>query len=117
MKIHCFKCHNSEKSKGDFKINALGLYPTAETIEMWTNALDLVSAEEMLPVEESQLNAADRKQLVDYFAKQVAAFNSPMTRSPMRRLNNREFAASIRDVLLLDKLATPFSNFHSAEWH
>ncbi len=114
LRTHCFECHNEEKSKGDFKINALGLHPTAETIEMWMNALDLVSAEEMPPAkdsklnEDSALNEADRKQLVDYFARQVVAFNSQATRSPMRRLNNREFAASVRDTLLLDKLPTNF---------
>lgn len=116
LRTHCFQCHNMDESNGDFEINALGLHPTAETIGMWTDALDLVSAGEMPPSEDSksnegsELNEADRKLLVDYFTKQVAAFNSPMTRSPMRRLNNREFAASVRDTLLLDKLPPNFDS-------
>ncbi|MGB7324198.1 MAG: DUF1588 domain-containing protein [Rubripirellula sp.] len=116
LRTHCFGCHNVEKSEGDFKINALGLRPTALTIEIWTTALDLVSAGEMPPAQESELDKdselkeADRKQLVDYFAKQVAAFNSQATRSPMRRLNNREFAASVRDTLLLEKLPPNFDS-------
>ena len=110
LQEHCADCHNEKKAKGKFKLSALGTQPTAENLDRWLDCIDLVSAEEMPPEDDSHLSVPDRKTLVAYFDDKVRDYHQQSAgsqrQSKPRRLNNREFANSVRDVLLLEDIGT-----------
>lgn len=108
MKEHCMTCHNDEKAKGKFRLGDLGKSPSSDSLQRWLDALDLVASKEMPPEDESELSDAYRQELITYLKNQLSAFKNSASskRTPSRRLNNREFANSIRDVLLLEDIGT-----------
>ncbi|MDF1823636.1 MAG: DUF1588 domain-containing protein [Verrucomicrobiales bacterium] len=109
MQEHCLACHNEEKAKGKFELGFLGDTPTEENLEHWLDSLDYVVSEEMPPEDESELTPGQREELIDFLESKVKAFEKTMefTVTPKpRRLNNREFANSVRDVLLLENVGT-----------
>lgn len=109
LKQHCAKCHNEDKAKGKFKLGDLGERPADDNLQHWLDALDLVTSEEMPPEDDSEITAADRQELITYFKRQLSAFKKGSTssnRTQSRRLNNREFENSVRDVLLIEDIGT-----------
>jgi len=108
LEDHCYKCHNDEKSKGDFKIAELGAAPMDGNFERWLDALDMVTIEDMPPEDESELTVAERERLVAYLEQNIKSFEAPRITSRPRRMNNREFANSVRDALLLEDVGTHF---------
>ena len=109
LKTHCAKCHNEDKAKGKFKLADLGQRPAGENLQRWLDALDLVTSAEMPPEDDSEISVADRGKLISWLQQQLATFekgSSGPQRTPARRLNNREFANSIRDALLIEDIGT-----------
>ena len=109
LKRHCAKCHGGEKPKGDFDLKMLGKSPKADSVEFWINSLDYVKAGDMPPEEASRLSAVDRQQLVQFLEQNVHRYEEQAGRSrriPPRRLNNRELANSVSDVLLIEDVGT-----------
>jgi len=109
LKVHCMKCHSGATPKGDFSIHDLGERPGTESIDLWTASLDRVKAGEMPPAKRSQFSPADRKRLVRFLNEQVqryAAETEKSHRIAPRRLNNREFENSVRDVLQIEDVGT-----------
>jgi hypothetical protein len=109
MKEHCAKCHNEEKAKGKFKLSLLGDAPSAENLPRWLKTLDQVKAEEMPPEDESKLSPTDREKLVAFIEgklRDYQAVHPTVAKIAPRRLNNREFENSIRDVLMIEDIGT-----------
>jgi len=109
VKMHCAKCHSGAEPKGDFSIHDLGRRASKESVDLWTTSLDRVTAGEMPPAEKSQLTPAGRLQLVQYLTDQVQRYADQTTQSlrvAPRRLNNREFENSVRDVLQIEDVGT-----------
>lgn len=122
MKEHCAACHNEEKAKGKFELRFLGDIPTEDNLELWLDSLDYVIFEEMPPEDENEMTAGEREQLIAFLEAKVEAFEKTMefTVSPKpRRLNNREFANSVRDALLLESVGTnlPMDNLIGDSLH
>ena len=122
LQKHCSQCHNDYDAEGDFTLSRLGQSPTADNLRLWIKSLDHVQAEEMPPRDESRLSSAERKQLVEYIEEQVEKYRplvSPTTSSTPRRMNNREFANSISDVLLIEDVGThqPIANLIGDSLH
>lgn len=109
LKEHCSKCHNDQKAKGKFKLSALGETPDAESLQGWLDALDLVTAKEMPPEDEGELSSKERSSLINYFKDRLEVYET-LAHKPQRllprRLNNREFANSVRDVLMIEDVGT-----------
>ena len=109
MEEHCGKCHNDDKLKGDLSLSHLGDYPMGENFFLWEDSLDFVTTEEMPPPEKSELSEGDRQRIVDFLKQNVRAYHereaSPKRAGP-RRLNNRELANSVADVLLIEDVGT-----------
>lgn len=109
LKKHCAKCHTGKDAESDFRLSTLGDRPSGEGLQRWLDALDLVRAEEMPPEGESQLSNSDRQMLIAWFKQKLAAFRTTSQTSRKispRRLNNREFENSVRDVLMLEDIGT-----------
>ncbi|MEO6246796.1 MAG: DUF1592 domain-containing protein [Opitutaceae bacterium] len=109
LKTHCADCHNDDKLKGKFSLRMLGDGPTPENVERWLKSLDHVKEKEMPPEDDSHLSERDRATLVSFLTQRLQAFSevTPLVhRASPRRLNNREFANSVRDVLLIEDVGT-----------
>lgn len=109
MKKHCAECHNDEKTKGKFNLRFLVDGPTQDNLEYWIECLDLVTAEEMPPEDDSHLSMPDRELLAKYLDEKILSFDAATQlsrKTPPRRLNNREFANSVRDALLIEDVGT-----------
>lgn len=109
LKTHCGQCHNPDKSKGKFKLDDLGTSPTTFNFQRWLDAAELVTAEEMPPEDDSRLTTEERQKITTYLKTGLAKFQPSMDvslRNPPRRLNNREFANSVADALLLEDVGT-----------
>ena len=106
---HCGNCHRGNDSQGDFRLQQLGSQPTAETITRWTASLERVRAGEMPPAKDQSLTERDRKQLIQFLTAQIRRYDAGKAtarHAPPRRLNNREFENSVRDVLLIEDVGT-----------
>ena len=67
------------------------------------------TAEEMPPEDDSRLTTEERQKITTYLKTGLAKFQPSMDvslRNPPRRLNNREFANSVADALLLEDVGT-----------
>jgi len=109
METHCAKCHNDDKLKGDFSLSHLGDLPSNDTAFLWEGALDYVTLEEMPPPEKSELTDEDRNEVIRYLTQLVREYhesNETPKRVQPRRLNNRELANSIADVLMIEDVGT-----------
>lgn len=109
LRTHCAKCHSGKKPKGEFDLRLLGGSPSKKNSELWEASLDYVKAEEMPPAEQSQLSKADRGRLIRFLEEKMRRYNAQSVkaiRAKPRRLNNREFENSVRDVLLIEDIGT-----------
>ncbi|MEP3482296.1 MAG: DUF1592 domain-containing protein [Fuerstiella sp.] len=110
MKTHCGKCHTGNDAEGKFTLKSLGSIPNRDSLEDWLNSLDRVKAGEMPPEDESELNPAERRNLIAWLRQQLEQFDRTEAKSKPnhrpRRMNNREFAASIADVLMIEDVGT-----------
>ncbi len=110
LQQHCADCHGGVEPEGEFAIATLGTTPSRDTLKLWLNTLDRVKAGEMPPEDDSTLSSEDRKNLTAYLRQSLERFSQSSTESRPnfrpRRMNNREFENSIREVLMIEDVGT-----------
>lgn len=115
MKTHCGKCHLKVEPEGDFSLPSLEGVPDKESVELWIASVDYVELGEMPPADESKLTESERQQLITFMRSKIKSYDaqtSDSKRVPPRRLNNREIANSVADVLMIEDVGThqPMAN-------
>ena len=115
MKTHCGKCHLKAEPEGDFSLRSLERVPDKETVELWVASVDYVELGEMPPAEESKITDAERRRLIKFLRAKINNYDSQSSDSKRvtpRRLNNREIANSVVDVLMIENVGThqPMAN-------
>ena len=115
MKTHCGKCHLKAEPEGEFSLRSLERVPDKETVELWIASVDYVELGEMPPAEESKITDAERRRLIEFLRAKINSYDSQPSKSkrvPPRRLNNREIANSVADVLMIEDVGThqPMAN-------
>ena len=115
MKTHCGDCHRRAEPEGDFSLRSLGREPSKNSHELWVSSVDYVQLGEMPPSEENRMTKAERKRLVNFLQEKLRAYESTSNHSNRvtpRRLNNREIANSISNVLQVEDVGThqPLAN-------
>lgn len=109
LKSHCSKCHTGPRPKGDFSLHEMGRTPDEDSADYWTSSLDRVEAGEMPPAKHNKMTDQERERLVSFLRRNVTLYEERVqqpTRVPPRRMSNREFINSVRDVLLLDHVGS-----------
>ncbi|MEM8911563.1 MAG: DUF1588 domain-containing protein [Planctomycetota bacterium] len=110
LESHCMHCHGDDDGEGDFSLTLLGHQPVSDNLSHWLDALDRVRAREMPPEDDSELTDAERTELIDYLRDQLETYQQGIqrvqSRAKPRRMNNREFALAIADVLLIEDVGT-----------
>ncbi len=115
LTAHCATCHKDVEPMAGFSIRSLGSGPNDQSVALWVKSRAHVDAGYMPPANESRLSPTERQKLVKFFDEKIRAHQQAAARSkpaPPRRLNNRELANSVRDVLLIEDVGThqPLSN-------
>ncbi|WP_283431054.1 DUF1588 domain-containing protein [Neorhodopirellula lusitana] len=109
MKTHCGKCHLTEDPEGDFSLRSLGLMPSEDSSDLWIASVDYLKSEEMPPAESNKMTAVERDRLIEFLESKLRSFDAQASESERvapRRLNNREIAKSIADVLMIEDVGT-----------
>jgi hypothetical protein len=107
LTAHCLKCHGPDDTNGGFRVDTL---PTAvdslEAAERWQRVLNVLNSGEMPPDDEKQIEAAAKADLLDDLAHVMVTARKTLADSggavTMRRLNRREYANTLRDLLGVD---------------
>ena len=112
---HCATCHKDVEPVAGFSIRSLGGSPNDQSVELWVKSRAYVDAGYMPPADQGRLLPAERQKLVKFFDERIRAHQQATARpkpAPPRRLNNRELANSVRDVLLIEDVGThqPLAN-------
>ncbi|MEO1525667.1 MAG: DUF1588 domain-containing protein [Planctomycetota bacterium] len=111
LEQYCSDCHSGSNVEGDFSLDAFGPSPTDANLREWLGALDRIKTGEMPPPEAGELDDAERTKLLGWLHHRLASFEPPPRKTlPPRRMNNREFANSIADVLLIEDAGTHLPN-------
>ena len=115
MTTHCGKCHLKAKPEGDFSLRSLGRVPSRESVELWVASVDNIELGDMPPADESKMTAAERMRLLKFLREKIHSYDTQANdaqRVPPRRLNNREIARSVADVLMIEDIGThqPMAN-------
>jgi hypothetical protein len=104
LKEHCAECHNERKQKGRFRVDTLPARITsAQDADRWQKVLAQLNSGEMPPEGEKQLPDRPKTDLLEDLANaMVTARKTVGDRHgfiPMRRLNQREYANTLRELV------------------
>ncbi|MCE9631899.1 MAG: DUF1592 domain-containing protein [Planctomycetia bacterium] len=104
LERHCVGCHGPEREEGRFRADLLPFaISSIETAETWQKVLNVLNAGEMPPEDEPQLEGGAKTEFLDDLAKVLVVarrvFADQNGAITMRRLNRREYANTIRDLL------------------
>lgn len=104
LENHCTKCHNAEKQKGKFRIDDLPFeIETPATAERWQKILASLNSGEMPPEDEKQPDRNQKAEFLEALSNCLVAarraLNDQGGSSLLRRLNQREYRNTIRDLL------------------
>ncbi len=109
LEVHCAACHSGAEPQGGFAVAPLAAPADSATRQQWRRALQLVRAEAMPPPGTITVPPGERRELVALLqaaAGEAAAHPASGPSAPPRRLNNRELANSLRDVLMIEDVGT-----------
>jgi hypothetical protein len=104
LKEHCLSCHDAEKQKGKFRIDNLAFSITDNlSAERWQKVLNALNSGEMPPDDQKQPPSGAKADFLEDLAKVMveARRNLADTQgvTTMRRLNQREYGNTLRDLL------------------
>ena len=98
LENYCVRCHGPEKQKGDVRLDRLTVLDSATFEAVYEQLADGL----MPPDDQRQPATAERKTLMQHVLE-LAKKDSAVTASGLRRLNKREYANTVRDLLGLHK--------------
>ena len=107
LKRMCFDCHGAKKQSGDLRLDNLKPeFLRGAAAETWHDVLNKLNLGEMPPKKAKQLDAGQRKILVDWLTGELKRASqvrrSTGGRVVMRRLTRYEYNNTLRDLLGLD---------------
>ena len=109
LQARCAQCHGGEAPQAGFLIGSLVDGSDQDSLALWRKSMEYVRAEVMPPAEAGRLPPSDRRKLVAFLEREVRRRSgqpSHASGASPRRLNNRELANSIRDVLMIEDVGT-----------
>jgi hypothetical protein len=103
LKANCTRCHGAEKQKGDVRFDdADWMINTNDEAQRWQDVLDVLNGGDMPPEDETQPAPAELSKALSTLTNTLLKARKRLTdhggEIVMRRLNQREYANSIRDL-------------------
>jgi Protein of unknown function (DUF1592)/Protein of unknown function (DUF1588)/Protein of unknown function (DUF1595)/Protein of unknown function (DUF1587)/Protein of unknown function (DUF1585)/Planctomycete cytochrome C len=104
VRHYCFDCHNGAERAGDRAFDALSPERIAENADTWEAAIRKLRGGLMPPAGEPRPDGETTAGLVSWLEQKIdaGANGAEPGRVSLRRLNRREYAYAIRDLLALD---------------
>ncbi|MDA7891772.1 DUF1592 domain-containing protein [Akkermansiaceae bacterium] len=107
LENYCIKCHGPKKQKGQVRFDQTDWKITDnDTAQRWQDVLDQLNGGDMPPEDEKQPSNAEMAAALDSITGSVITARKRLTdhggKIKMRRLNKREYAATIRDIFGFD---------------
>ena len=104
LAAHCADCHGPDDAGGGFRIDTLSAeIDSADTADRWRKVLNVLNAGEMPPKDAEQLAPAAKADLLEDLSKVIVVAGKALAdtggRTTMRRLNRREYANTLRELL------------------
>ena len=98
---YCFGCHNSKARTGGLALDSLSPDHIAQDAKTWEAAIRKLRGGLMPPPGAKRPDGQSVTQLISWLEKQIdtAVVDSPAGRVSLRRLNRREYAYVMRDLL------------------
>jgi len=98
---YCFGCHNSKARTGGLALDSLSPDRIAQDAKTWEAAIRKLRGGLMPPPGAKRPDGQSVTQLISWLEKQIdtAVVDSPAGRVSLRRLNRREYAYVMRDLL------------------
>ncbi|MGL4419552.1 MAG: DUF1587 domain-containing protein, partial [Gemmataceae bacterium] len=94
---YCLRCHDADTQKGKVRLDDISKIDP----ELWKSIFVQLANEEMPPAGKRMPTDGERKALMDY-ATRTATKGSPINAPGFRRLNQREYTNTVRDLLGLN---------------
>ncbi|NNE92675.1 MAG: DUF1587 domain-containing protein, partial [Verrucomicrobiales bacterium] len=94
LKKYCVECHNAEKQKGEVRLDDFDSIDGA----LWSNIFDQVHHADMPPEDELQPSDEERDRIAK-LVDQISRDDAFSISTGYRRLNRREYANTVRDLL------------------
>lgn len=107
LKEHCYRCHNADKSEGDFRLDVLSNdFADPQTAGAWIEVRDMLNLDEMPPVDEPRPPIEQVEKLSRWVAESLRdAERSQLSndgRVLLRRMNRQEYTNTLTDLLMMD---------------
>jgi hypothetical protein len=102
---HCVRCHAADEPGGGIRLDTLPASAALSTAaaERWQQVLNVLNSGEMPPDGEPQPLDAEKLAFLDWLSAEMVTARKKLAdaggRHVMRRLNRREYTATIRDLL------------------
>lgn len=107
LNTYCIRCHGQEKQSGQVRFDtAAWLVRTGDEAQRWQDVLDQLNGGDMPPEDAKQPTNEELTVVLDTLTKAVLEARRRLTdhggEIKMRRLNRREYSATIRDLFGFD---------------
>ena len=104
VETYCFECHNRDDMAGDRAFDRMSPDRIAADAEVWEAAIRKLRGGLMPPAGGPRPDGETLDELAGWLADEIdaAADEPPAGRVSLRRLNRREYAHAIRDLLALE---------------
>jgi mono/diheme cytochrome c family protein len=104
LAAHCADCHGPDDAGGGFRIDTLpAAIDSADTADRWRKVLNVLNSGEMPPKDAEQLAPAAKADLLEDLSQAIVVAGKALAdtggRTTMRRLNRREYANTLRELL------------------
>ena len=105
LEAHCIRCHGAEEPGGGVRLDTLPEEVSTSTAVAgrWQEVLGVLNAGQMPPDNEPQPADADKLAFLDWLSQEMVAARRKLGdargRHVMRRLNRREYATTMRELL------------------
>jgi hypothetical protein len=104
LKANCLSCHSADRQEGSVRLDDMPFnVATVEQASRWQKVLEVLNAGQMPPEDEPQPSNEAKITFLDALSREMVAVRAAIGdaggRMVMRRLNRREYAATIRDLL------------------
>jgi hypothetical protein len=101
---HCGKCHSAARQEGQVRLDDMpSEVTTVEQAERWQKVLNVLNSGQMPPEDEPQPASEEKLRFLEVLSREMVSVRATLGdaggRMVMRRLNRREYAATIRDLL------------------
>ncbi len=107
LRRHCIACHGGQETMGNVNLKkALSERPLVRKADLWRRVIRQIEGGNMPPKGEPQIQPNQKRQLLQALDQGVNQFDFTTMRDPgyesIRRLTNREYAHTVRDLLGID---------------